>query len=656
MPVCSPSAQREARRCLAFAVVTLRANVTALAALLIALGLVGCVEGDPGADGLREARQPHVNCFLPDGSGNPPVGDDDEDGFCNDEDTCPFIANNQLEDADGDGVGDRCDPCFGDESTGDADIDGFCADVDCDDRNKDAYPGAPELCDGVRNDCDISGLPDDEGDADGDGVPDCRDRCEGADGFGDRDGDGICQDIDLCLGDNATGDTDGDGICGDRDLCDGDDATGDADADGVCDDRDACEGDDATGDADADGFCEDLDCADTDELRFPGAEEQCNGRDDDCDSIADDAPTTLCEAGLICAAATCTPLKPCYADRDGDGFGDAADVLLVAPDEDCALIGRVGNGDDCDDDPAACGAGCAPGRMEACDGVDRDCDGRPDNGADALCDDAPNATTVCRVDTCVDTCLSGFALDASGACVDVDECVGEEPPQCAALAVCVNTPGAAGCVCVEGAEDLSGDATACTAVCGDGIALSTEPCDDANALAGDGCDACVVEPGWACDAEGCAPQCGDGRLLGDEACDDGNTTARDGCSEGCEIEPAYRCEGEPSVCERLEVCGNGVREPSEACDDGNLFADDGCSPRCTVEPGWRCEDDGAASVCARESADAGRDAGADAGIGVNRAESGGEAGSAGCAMASGSTAAGAMWLLFAVFAGIRRRG
>lgn len=626
------------------------------AACIAVLLLVACSEVDPTADAMRVVEQAHENCFLPDGSGNPPVGDDDEDGFCNDEDTCPFIANNQIEDADGDGVGDRCDPCFGDESLGDADIDGFCADVDCDDRNKDVFPGAPELCDGVRNDCDVPGLPDDEGDTDGDGVPDCRDRCEGADGFGDRDGDGICGDIDPCLGDNATGDADGDGICGDRDLCVGDDATGDADGDGVCDDRDACEGDDATGDADRDGYCADLDCADNDDTRYPGAPERCNGRDDDCDSIIDDAPTTLCEPGLVCAAAMCTPLRPCYADRDGDGFGDSANVLLVEPDVDCSLQGRVDNGDDCDDDPDACGAACAPDLTEACDGVDRDCDGRPDNDGDALCDDAPNARTVCRVDTCVDTCLPGFAADASGACMDIDECAGEEPPVCGALAECVNAPGTAGCACVEGAVDRDGGAEACEAVCGDGLVLPTEACDDANDRTGDGCDACGVELGWDCSGPTCTPICGDGTILGEEACDDANATALDGCSDACTVEPEYECEGEPSICVRLAVCGNGIREGAEACDDGDLFADDGCGPGCAVEPGWRCIDTPAGSVCTRSDApDAG--SGADAGdTGDAEPSPSPEERGSGCRAARGGRGAPAGALLGVLLLGWRRRG
>ena len=42
------------------------------------------------------------------------------------------------------------------------------------------------------------------------------------------------------------GDADGDGVCDDVDVCEGDDATGDSDGDGVCDDLDACPAADVT--------------------------------------------------------------------------------------------------------------------------------------------------------------------------------------------------------------------------------------------------------------------------------------------------------------------------------------------------------------------------------------------------------------------------
>lgn len=64
----------------------------------------------------------------------------------------------------------------------DADDDGHTADVDCDDDRPDVFPGAPELCDGLDNDCD-GDLHAEEADTDGDGAPDCA-ACSDA-GFWD---------------------------------------------------------------------------------------------------------------------------------------------------------------------------------------------------------------------------------------------------------------------------------------------------------------------------------------------------------------------------------------------------------------------------------------------------------------------------------------
>ena len=72
----------------------------------------------------------------------------DNDGRTNTLDNCPLIANDGQRDTDGDDVGDACDD--------DDDGDGFLDVDDCGPLSIERFPGAPELCDGVDDDCDGS--------------------------------------------------------------------------------------------------------------------------------------------------------------------------------------------------------------------------------------------------------------------------------------------------------------------------------------------------------------------------------------------------------------------------------------------------------------------------------------------------------------------
>ena len=102
-------------------------------------------------------------------------------------------------------------------------------------------------------------------------------------------------------------------------------------------------------DADGDGYLSDEDCDDYAPLIHPGANEICDGIDNNCDQIVDE-----------------NVLEIFYEDADGDGFGnpEISVETCVAPED------FTPNGNDCNDDDAY----AYPSAPELCDDIDNDCD------------------------------------------------------------------------------------------------------------------------------------------------------------------------------------------------------------------------------------------------------------------------------------------
>ena len=175
------------------------------------------------------------------------------------------------------------------------------------------------------------------------------------------------------------------------------------------------------------------------------AEETCNGRDDDCDGVTDEA----LERGCGSDVGACAPgIESCAAGRWGaceGSTGPTAETCDGAADDDCD--GAIDEGCPCTDgEMRACGSDvgvCVPGTqtctggtlgpcegevapgVEACDGaLDEDCDGRVDEGVrvivyrDADGDghgDPTMTTTDCAAST-------GWSLDADDCDDDCAAC------------------------------------------------------------------------------------------------------------------------------------------------------------------------------------------------------------------------------------------
>ena len=301
---------------------------------------------------------------------------------------------------------------------------GYVTDAtDCDDSTNLKFPGNPELCDGLDNDCntivdDGSALVTFYRDADGDtfGDPDVTTQaCAAPPGY-------------------VTNHTDCDDSTnlkfpGNPELCDG----LDNDCDGTAD-----EGALITYYRDADGdtygdplvtttacsvpagyVANNTDCDDSTNLKYPGRAELCDTLDNDCDGTVDEGVSTryyrdadgdhvgsntdviwACSlpAGYVTLGGDCVDdnpniypgnfeicdgldnncadgidegvLLPFYADADSDTYGDPAVVVFACS----APAGTVDNSDDCDDATNL----KFPGNPEVCDGIDNDCDGTVD--------------------------------------------------------------------------------------------------------------------------------------------------------------------------------------------------------------------------------------------------------------------------------------
>jgi hypothetical protein len=273
---------------------------------------------------------------------------------------------------------------------------------DCDDGDADVYPGAPERCNGRDDDCDTVV----EEDMDGDGY------------YNDED---VCTDLDPA-------DVD----------CDDTNRGVHPGAPEPCNERDdnCVDGIDDEADTDGDGHVE-IDCASSpggddcdDEIAtiHPGADDVCNGVDDDCDAGCDD--------GFECCMGE---IMDCTTVCGSTGLGECTPECLP-PD----------------------GTGCVP-PPETCNGEDDDCDTVVDNDLHCTPGETAECTTTCGT-TGLGVCTSECTAAPPEACAAPDETCNGEDDDCDTVED-------------EGFACLAGDVVECTTSCGsEGSGICTDDC------------------------------------------------------------------------------------------------------------------------------------------------------------------------------------
>ncbi|GDX78488.1 hypothetical protein LBMAG42_02990 [Deltaproteobacteria bacterium] len=361
------------------------------------VGMVGNAEDCDDTRADVSPRAPEV-CDLLD-------VDEDCDLLPNDLDDWVADGSYWYPDLDGDGWGDDVPPVW----TCEAPQDYVDSTSDCNDHDPLVHPEAPELCNEVDDNCDD--VTDEDAEDERTWYQDLD-----ADGYGDA-----TTTSTACAQPSGSAEVAGD--CDDHNntihpSADESDCTGTVDLN--------CDGFTGETDNDGDGFNACLECDDGDVAVYPGADEVCNGVDDDCDGTTDvnaldgsfwyadsdkdgygdpEAEVSACiqPLGYVVDATDCDdasrttwPGAPetcansddddcdgdaneigaiaCsdwYDDVDGDAFGDASVCTCVARGD-----YDVADGDDCDDGDTS----VYPGASEVCgDSVDQDCDGADDD-------------------------------------------------------------------------------------------------------------------------------------------------------------------------------------------------------------------------------------------------------------------------------------
>jgi len=318
----------------------------------------------------------------------------------------------------------------------------------------------------------------------------------------------------------------------------------------------------------------------------PGQTEICDdssGYDEDCDGLANENDPE-CVSECI--------------DNDGDGY-------------DNCNIGEQGDDGleiDCDDDPSQCGSDCYPGNTEMCDGYDNDCNIVTEDGVDEIwygqsttcgigeCSSTGNL--ICQDGNQIDTCQEGTPVNET--CDNLDnDCDGT--PDNGGDALCDND---LWCDGIETCGGILGCQAGTPPITDDGIDCTDDSCDENDDIiihtTNDGfCD----DELW-CTGEDYCDALLDCQIQNIPDCNDGVSCTVDSCNEtsnscdfviddlSCLINGTCYSDGENNSAYECQECNTSNSQDSW---DNSIC-------ECSVEDDY-CPDDG--NLCTLEYCDTG---------------------------------------------------
>ncbi len=426
---------------------------------------------------------------------------------------------------------------------------------DCDDADPSIFPGAPELCDSVNNDCDS-------------GTDETMDVAnwyadEDEDGFGDS----TVAPISSCFlqaGRSLRGTDCNDAVAAINpaaaELCDGidNDCNGELDFQIAVNDF---EDDDDDGVIDLACPIFGADCDDEDPTTGGGAAEACDGRDNDCDTRVDENADT----------------RQWFRDLDEDGYGSSVSGTLVACQPQPGFISQAG---DCNDANSLRN----PGAVEGCNGTDDDCDAATDEApAQSTCPSSNALGQVCQAGACRITACPSGTYDCNG--IPGDGCeLADGITHCGGCNTSCMTAFVTGAMCVTGICQITECANG-RANC-DGNPLNG--CEVDTSSSDQHCGGCAGMGGVACGGVPGGRTTCFGGVCTVSSCganlQDCNGNSADGCEANTEIS-AEHCGAcfrncEPNFLEHVfdTTCTQGTcyRSCEPGWGDCNMNPSDGC--------------------------------------------------------------------------------